>query len=193
MGIKQEIIMLPITVVLTDGYSDWEIAPLTGAGRAFFGADIRFVSPAGGALQSAAGLPITDTPAFTAPNEGVVVICGGPAWEVQAAPDIGEALKQSLRNGCVVAGICGGTVALANAGLLDDVRHTSNGPGYLDGLAPHYGGAARYLDQPNAVRDGRIITAPAPAPASFAHEVLSAAGHEGAGQIEDMLALEHRR
>ena len=29
--------MLPITVILTDGYSDWEIAPLTGAGRAFFG------------------------------------------------------------------------------------------------------------------------------------------------------------
>ena len=37
--------MKPITIVIAEGYSDWEIAPLAGVGRAFFGADIRLPHP----------------------------------------------------------------------------------------------------------------------------------------------------
>ncbi|QQR38969.1 DJ-1/PfpI family protein [Devosia rhizoryzae] len=187
--------MKPITIILTDGYSDWEIAPLAGAGRAFFGADIRFASPRGGAVTSVAGLPISDTIALTPPDDGVVVVCGGSAWEGATAPDISDALRQSLEKGCVVAAICGGTVALANAGLLDQVRHTSNGADYLPGLSKAYRGTSNYVDQPQALRDGQIITAPAPAPASFAFEVLAAAGlpEDAARQIKDMLGQEHQR
>lgn len=186
--------MKPITIVLTQGYSDWEIAPLAGAGRAFFNADIRFASPQGGALSSAAGLPVADTIEFTPPEDGVVVVCGGSAWEADAAPDIADALRRSIDQGCVVAAICGGTVALANAGLLDQVRHTSNGADYLAGLSNAYRGVSNYIDQPQALRDGQIITAPAPAPASFAYEVLAAAGlaEDAARQIKDMLAQEHQ-
>jgi putative intracellular protease/amidase len=186
--------MLPITIILTEGYSDWEIAILTGAGRAFFGADIRFASPDGGPLTSVAGLPIADTAKFAEQSEGVIVVCGSPIWEGEGAPSIGAALAKSLKNGCIIAGICGGTVALAQAGLLDKVRHTSNGPSYLGKLAPSYTGDAHYVDQPMALRDGNIITAPAPAPTSFAYEVLAAAGlpDEQAQQILQMLVQEHR-
>jgi putative intracellular protease/amidase len=187
--------MLPITIVLTEGFSDWEIAPLAGAGRAFFGAEIRFTSPSGGPINSAAGLPIANTQVFEAPANGVVVVCGGPAWEGNAAPEIADQLRIAHANGCVIAGICGGTVALARAKLLDHVRHTSNGPGYLQELVPDYAGSESYVDQPSAVRDGNIITAPAPAPASFASEVLAASGLDAAAarQIQDMLAMEHGR
>ncbi|KKB78759.1 hypothetical protein VW35_09640 [Devosia soli] len=186
--------MHPIMVILTESYSDWEIAALTGAGRAFFNADITFCSPTGGALRSAAGLPIVDTARFQLQQGGVVVVTGGPALEGGSAPDIGEALRQSLANGAVVAGICGGTIALARAGLLDDVAHTSNGPGYLEQHAPGYAGRSCYVDQSPALRDVNIITAPAPSPASFAYEVLVATGldPEAARQIPDMLAQEHR-
>lgn len=186
--------MLPIVVILTDGYSDWEISVLSGLGRAFYGADITFASPAGGPLASVAGLKIATTEVFQPPAHGVVVICGGSIFESDAIPDTSDRLRSARENGCVIAGICGGTVALALAGLLDDVRHTSNGPGYLDGFAPGYNGAGRYVDQPFALLDDNIITAPAPAPASFAVEVLTAAGLDSdvAKDVKRLLAKEHK-
>ncbi|PLW78364.1 DJ-1/PfpI family protein [Cohaesibacter celericrescens] len=185
--------MLPIYILLTEGYSDWEIAPLAGLGRAFYGADLQFVSPTGGALTSIAGLPIAQTKRFEPPKEGVVVVCGGPSFETDVAPQLIDHLCSAFENGCVIAGICGGTLALAHARLLDQVRHTSNGPGYLEGFVPNYAGTAHYVDSPKAVRDGSIITAPAPATASFATEVLIAAGlnAQAARQITALLGREH--
>ena len=185
--------MLPIIIVLADGFSDWEIAPLAGLGRSFYGARIDFTSPQGGPLTSAAGLKIAATTRFQAANEGVVVVCGGPEFETNVSPELVEELCASFENGCAIAGICGGTIALASAELLNDVAHTSNGPGYLEGYVCNYAGAAHYVDQPKALRDGNIITAPAPAIGSFAVEVLIAAGLEAetAGQIMAMLAREH--
>lgn len=188
-----EVTMLPIIIVLTEGFSDWEIAPLSGLGRAFYGADIRFVSPDGGPLTSIGGLTISDTERFECLTQGVVVVCGGPVFERDSSPDFSDRLHTTHANGCVVAGICAGTAALARAKLLNDVKHTSNGPGYLQGLVPHYTGATMYVDQPFALRDAHIITAPAPAPASFAVEVMVAAGLalDAADELKNMLAREH--
>jgi putative intracellular protease/amidase len=186
--------MLAITIVLTEGYSDWEIGVLAGTGGAYYGADIKFVSPEGGAVTGISGLKTGALGRFSAPDGGVVVVCGGPEFESDTPPEIEERLKEAYENGCAVAGICGATLALARAGLLDDVAHTSNGLDYLQAVKT-YQGAAHYRDQPQAVRDGRIITAAAPAPASFAVAVLEAAGveQEAAGVIMGMLSQEHAR
>ncbi len=143
-------------------------------------------------MTSVGGITTQDLERFEAPDEGVVVVCGGSAFESDNPPDLADRLRRARDNGCVIAGICGGTLALARAGLLDEARHTSNGPGYLD-AAEEYRGVAHYVDQPQALRDGAIITAPAPAPGSFAVEVLTAAGvpSEAAGGVMDMLAKEH--
>ena len=185
--------MYRITVVLTEGYSDWEIAPLCGIGHAFYGADIRYASPDGGPLTSAAGLPIANTEEFKLQADGVVVVCGGPVYEQDSPPDLSSRLQRARSAGSIVAGICGGTIALARAGLLDDVRHTSNAPGYLEQHVAEYSGSRHYVDQPKAIRSGDIITAPAHAPASFAAEVLKAAGidPEQADQLQNMLSAEH--
>ena len=185
--------MEPITIILTEGYSDWEIAPLSGVGAAFYGADIRFVSPDGASLKSAAGLSVSDLKKFEAPNKGVVVVCGSPAFESSSAPDISTRLLEARKSGCVIAGICGGTIALARAGMLNNVKHTSNGSGYLGKYVADYAGSDNYVDQPTAIRAGDIITAPAPAPASFAAEVLTAAGldPQKANELRNMLAAEH--
>jgi putative intracellular protease/amidase len=185
--------MKPITIVLTEVYSDWEIAALSGAGRAFYGADIRFVSPDGGTLTSAAGLSVANTAKFQAPFGGVVVVCGSPVFEDDAPADISAQLLQAQKAGCIIAGICGGTIALARTGMLNDVKHTSNRPGYLEEHAAGYAGSENYVNKPKAIRAGNIITAPAPAPASFAAEVLAAAGldPEKVAELKSMLAAEH--
>lgn len=186
--------MNPITIILTEGYSDWEIGVLAGIGRAFYGAQISFASPTGQAVRSVGGIETAQLERFEAPEDAVVVVCGGSEFEGETPPAIEDRLRAAREKGSVIAGICGGTMALARAGLLDEVRHTSNGPDYLAAV-PQYRGQGLYVDQSAAVSDGGIITAPAPAPASFALEVLVAAGvpREAAGQVTEMLALEHRK
>lgn len=185
--------MEPIFIILSQGFSDWEIGVLAGVGRAFYDADIRFVSADGGHVTSVAGLKVGGLDRFDAPERGVVVVCGGPEFESENPPDISDRLRAAFDKGCTVAGICGGTMALARAGLLNTARHTSNGADYLKMAGAAYSGAAHYVDQPKALRDGRIITAAAPQPASFASEVLAAAGVPDAAvaQIGDMLGREH--
>ncbi|MCV0428392.1 MAG: DJ-1/PfpI family protein [Roseibium sp.] len=185
--------LLPITILVTEGFSDWEIATLAGLGRAFYNAEVQFVSPEGGPVTSAAGLRVADTVRFEATGKTVVAVCGGPMFEKSTPPSIEDRLRSTFDRGSVVAGICGGTTALARAGLLNAVRHTSNGPGYLENLVPEYSGSDHYVDVAFAIQDNNIITAPAPAPATFAVEVLAASGldRNTANQITAFLAKEH--
>jgi putative intracellular protease/amidase len=68
-----------------------------------------------------------------------------------------------------VAVICGATAGLARAGILDEVRHTSNAQIYLQWT--NYGGTALYQDAPS-VTYGNVITAGATAPIEFAYHIF---------------------
>ena len=50
------------------------------------------------------------------------------------------------------------TTALANFGLLDNRRHTSNGQGFLEMFSSTYKGQSFYIDEPS-VADNNLITA----------------------------------
>lgn len=63
-----------------------------------------------------------------------------------------------IDRGVIVAAVCGATVALAYAGILDQRKHTSNGKGFLEMVCPTYKGSSNYIDAP-AVCDGNLITA----------------------------------
>ena len=69
-----------------------------------------------------------------------------------------------------MAAICGATLGLARAGLLDDRPHTSNAPDFL-ASNPNYCGADHY-QVAKVVSDGTVITAPATAPIYFARAVF---------------------
>ena len=84
-----------------------------------------------------------------------------------------DAARRWSEAGTPVAGICGATMGLARAGLLDDRRHTSNAPEQLSPTG--YAGAAHYVDAP-AVTDRGVITAAAIAPVDFAREVFALLG-----------------
>jgi putative intracellular protease/amidase len=169
--------MTTIVTILTQGYADWETALLNAAARSYFNIDTRFATPGGEPVTSSGGLKVTPDMAVEDIDVSAIealVVNGGTAWSQPDAPDIGRVLVAARDAGKTVAGICDATLALAGAGLLDDVAHTSNS---TDNLTPTgYKGAAHYRDQPDAVVSGRIVTAPGTAPVSFMGGVLETLG-----------------
>lgn len=106
----------------------------------------------------------------------VLVVVGGTLWETERAPDIRALLNEQFQRGATTAGICGGTLALARAGLLNGRAHTSNDAGFLTRHAEGYTGQRHFVASAAAVVDDRVITAPGSAPVSFTAAVFSAAG-----------------
>ncbi len=189
--------MPKIAIVLPPGFADWEYAYIAGTVGPFYGMELRFFAPKPGEVVSQGGLPANvsrGTDEITDWSPDVVVVIGSFCWEQEGAPDISDVLTAQRERGGAVAGICGGTLALARSGLLDKVRHTSNDPAFLTDNAPKYAGASRYVASRKAVSDDGIITAPGTAPTSFAAAVLEAAGMdaETAQQFRFMAAAEHQ-
>ena len=101
----------------------------------------------------------------------VLVLPGADTWlDPVQAPAL-EAAGRLLDGGILVAAICGATLGLANAGLLDNRPHTSNDPAALKMFCPNYRGVDHYVNEP-AVTDGNLITASGLAPVEFAYHVF---------------------
>ncbi len=187
--------MAHVTVLLPQGFADWEYALLAGTGGPFFGLDIRFVSPTPGEVTSQGGLTahVPAGPDSLASSPGVIAVIGSPLWATDAAPDLSDLLRAHYHDGGVVAGICGGTLALARAGLLDHHQHTSNDLQFLIENAKTYAGQTSFKPSKKAVADKRIITSPGTAPVSFTAEIFALAGVRPASvtQFKSMMAAEH--
>lgn len=188
--------MSKVAVLLTHGFADWEYALIGGTGGPFYGLDVQYFTPVIGDVRSMGGLIANvsqdlDDLAKWQPN--AVVVVGGGIWESNEAPDITNVLVSQHTDGVVVAGICGGTLALARAGLLDDVRHTSNDLAFLSQNADAYAGTENYIESASAISEGRVITAPGTAPASFTAAIFESVGldSEKVAQFKMMMAAEH--
>ena len=186
--------MTTIATILTEGYADWEIGLLTGAARAYFGIDVLHTAPGGKPVLSGGGLVVMpDRPSEHLDSRSIdaLVVVGGTAWAHDNAPDISRLLRRLRDADVLIAGICDGTRALARAGLLDEVGHTSNTPETL--IETGYRGSQLYWDVPHAVSAEGIVTAPGTAPVSFAAEVLAALGRGGSDLefFQHLLAAEH--
>lgn len=189
--------MSKIALLLSPGFADWEYGLIAGTGGPFYGLDVQIFGTATGATVSQGGLGVTLSQgpgALTAWQPDVLAIVGGTLWESPQAPDLTARLAELHSEGTTIAGICGGTLAMARAGVLAHARHTSNGAAFLRDNAPGYEGGQHYTDSAKAVTDGRIITAPGTAPASFAAAVFAAADlpADTVVQFRDMMAAEHR-
>jgi putative intracellular protease/amidase len=103
----------------------------------------------------------------------VLVLPGADTWLDPAQAPALRAADRLSDAGILVAAICGATLGLANAGLLDNRPHTSNDPAALKMFCPNYHGTDHYVNEP-AVTDGNLITASGLAPVEFAYHVFRA-------------------
>ena len=102
----------------------------------------------------------------------VLLLPGADTWQEPQHALIIEKTKELLDNDVNVGAICGATIALASAGLLDERSHTSNGLDYLKMVCSHYRGEALYKDE-KAVTDGNLITANSAGGLLFARHILA--------------------
>ena len=169
--------MTSAITILTDNFADWETALLNSTARLYYGFYTRFATPGGQPVTSSGGMLVTPQLALediSLDELDLLMVCGGSSWQSGKAPDLTALLRAAQAKNIVLAGICDGTRVLAQAGVLDNVRHTSNSAANL--LETGYAGAALYQDVPWAVADQRVITAPGTAPVTFTREVLRTLG-----------------
>lgn len=102
-------------------------------------------------------------------NSALLILPGADIWAQKTTDRALDKARTFVEAGVPVAAICGATLGLARAGLLDSRRHTSNAPEFLTSTG--YGGANNYVHQ-RVVEDDGVITAPATASLEFAKHLL---------------------
>jgi len=168
-----------VHVLIFDGFADWEPAHALAELRRSAKRDVVALGFNSNPVLSMGGLRVLpDRPlAEVTPDQiGLFILPGGDLWETGDYPQpvLSALLRQLSASGVPIAAICGATLALARAGLLNDRRHTSTIPGDLN-AAPEYTGAAHYVTAP-AVTDRGVITGSGLASVDFAREVFAMLG-----------------
>lgn len=163
-----------------DTTADWEYGyAVAGINRPLWQREpgslqVRTVGPTAESVTTMGGVRITpDVAAVEVPvdeSTAMLILPGGDTWDQPLHQPVLALAQSLLRKRIPVAAICGATVALAAAGLLDDHDHTGNDPSQL--AVDGYTGAERYRAEP-AVTDGDLITAGAVHPLEFAREIFA--------------------
>lgn len=162
--------MKTVYVYVMDTMADWEIGYCLAElnSKRFFKKNaaeisVKTVSLSKKPVKSMGGFTIVPDLAVSdiqITKDNALILPGSENWTEADNLRILEIARQFMEAGGLVAAICGATVALANAGLLNNRKHTSNGAGFLNMFCPEYKGIGNYIDKP-AVRDGNLITAAA--------------------------------
>lgn len=177
--------MFTIYVYTLDTMADWEIGYVTAelnSGR-FFKKDapdvsVKTVGISKEPVKTMGGLRIIPDCVIddiAVNDKSVLLLPGGNTWDDPKHDIIIRKATKLLSAGGTVCAICGATVALARAGLLDQRPHTSNGAGFLEMFCPGYKGTAYYVDKPSVVVDN-LITASASGALSWAKQIIEHLG-----------------
>ena len=160
--------MFTVYIYVLDTLADWELGYVTAelnSGR-FFKKDAPEVSVKTVALstepvKTMGGLTIVPDCTIreiAVSEKSVLLLPGANTWDDPRHSVMMKKAGELLSAGALVCAICGATMALASAGLLDRRPHTSNGAGYLEMVSPSYKGQKFFVDAPS-VADRNLITA----------------------------------
>lgn len=159
--------MITVYIYLLATLADWEIGPVSAElnSRRFFKSNapeliVKTVALSKEPVKTMGGLtliPDCTIDEIELSEKTVLILPGANTWGEAENAQIIQKASDLLSKGGTVCAICGATVALANAGLLNERPHTSNGKGFLEMFCPDYKGQKFYVDQP-AVKDENLIT-----------------------------------
>jgi putative intracellular protease/amidase len=163
-----------VYVFLFNGYSDWEISYATPEILNSRKYGIKTFSMDGGNVISMGGLNVHPDKALTeidTDNMALLILPGGTAWEERKLNEIVTFVHSVKSKNIPIGAICGATLFLADTGILNNIKHTSNAKDYLMAMSPGYKGGNNYQDV-GAVCNDNIITASGIAPIEFAREIF---------------------
>ena len=177
--------MFTIYVYVLDTLADWELGYVTAelhSGR-FFKKDaqpvfLKTVSDSKKPIKTMGGLTIVPDcliEDIVLSKTSVLLLPGANTWNDPKHGAIIKKASEFLSLGATVGAICGATAALARSGLLDNRPHTSNGPGFLEMVAPNYKGQSFYIDKPSVV-DNNLITASSTGALLWAKQIIEHLG-----------------
>lgn len=177
--------MFTIYVYVLDTLADWELGYITAElnSKRFFKKDapnvsFKTVGLSKEAIHTMGGLTVVPDcliKDIEISNESVLLLPGADTWNDPKHIAIIEKAGELLSAGATVCAICGATVALANAGLLDQRSHTSNGAGFLEMFSKIYKGQSHYIDKPS-VSDNNLITAAGTGSLLWAKQIIERLG-----------------
>ena len=160
--------MFTVYIYVLDTLADWELGYVTAelnSGRFFKkGApevSVKTVAISTEPVKTMGGLTIVPDCTIreiAVSEKSVLLLPGANTWDDPRHSVMMKKAGELLSAGALVCAICGATVALANAGLLDQRLHTSNGARYLEMVSPSYKGQKFFVDVPSVV-DRNLITA----------------------------------
>ncbi|MDO9045927.1 MAG: type 1 glutamine amidotransferase family protein [Methanobacteriaceae archaeon] len=104
-------------------------------------------------------------------EDDLLILPGADTWTEEENKKIIDIVSSIINEKVIIAAVCGATIALANKGILNNRKHTSNDLEVLKMFCPEYIGENFYLNQP-AVTEDNLITASGLAPLEFSYEVL---------------------
>ena len=166
-----------IHVVVFDGFADWEPAHALAELRRWGKRAVRVVGFASSPVISMGGLTVYPDVVLEdveVDDVELLILPGGDMWErsTYPRPVLESLITRLVATETPVAAICGATLALGRARVLDERQHTSNMRDYLSVHVPEYSGGSHYVEAP-AVRDRHVITASGLAPVDFAREIFA--------------------
>lgn len=160
--------MFTVYIYVLDTLADWELGYVTAElnSRRFFKKDapevtVKTVAVSKEPVKTMGGLTIIPDCSINdivVSEKSVLLLPGANTWDNPKHRAIIEKAGELLSAGAMVCAICGATVALANAGLLNQRPHTSNGAGYLEMFSSAYKGQKFFINAPS-VADHSLITA----------------------------------
>ncbi|WP_312105355.1 type 1 glutamine amidotransferase family protein [Pygmaiobacter massiliensis] len=177
--------MITIYVYILDTLADWELGYITSElnSSRFFKKDaesisLKTVSYSKEPIRTMGGLTILPDcliDDIVVSETSALLLPGADTWGDPKHGAIIEKASDFLSIGALVGAICGATAALANARLLDNRPHTSNGTGFLEMVSPNYKGQSFYIDAPS-VADNNLITAGSTGGLPLAKQIIAHLG-----------------